>query len=125
MGGADGGTGGALEPGSWGARAGGGDDEIVSVGRIEESVMPPAETMIITLPGKVARRARAKVEAGVYASDSDVIREALTVWQKCAAEDEQRLAAIRSKFRAGLMIRGHRSATRNSANASIPCTLRL
>ena len=39
--------------------------------------MDPAEKLSITLPANLARLVREKVESGAYASNSEVIREAL------------------------------------------------
>ena len=44
--------------------------------------MRPAEKLSITLPADMARMVRDKVEGGAYASNSEVIREALRAWQE-------------------------------------------
>ena len=43
--------------------------------------MTTVERLSITLPADMARLIRAKVEEGRYASNSEVIREALRTWQ--------------------------------------------
>lgn len=58
--------------------------------------MQPAEKLSITLPAELARLIRSKVETGAYASNSEVIRAALRVWQERDAQREQDLAAIRA-----------------------------
>ena len=42
--------------------------------------MQAAEKLSITLPAEMVRVIRAKVEAGAYASNSEVIREAMRGW---------------------------------------------
>jgi antitoxin ParD1/3/4 len=57
--------------------------------------MERAEKLSITLPANLARIVREKVESGAYASNSEVIREALRDWQERDMERVQRLAKIR------------------------------
>ena len=57
--------------------------------------MEPAEKLSITLPADLARVVRQKVESGAYASNSEVIREALRAWQEREMDRDQRLARIR------------------------------
>jgi len=57
--------------------------------------MQPAEKLSITLPADMARMVRDKVEGGAYASNSEVIREALRIWQEREAVKAQRLNKIR------------------------------
>ena len=56
--------------------------------------MRPAEKLSITLPAEMARMVRDKVEGGAYASNSEVIREALRTWQDREAMKAQRLDEI-------------------------------
>ena len=60
--------------------------------------MRPAEKLSITLPAEMARMVREKVEGGAYASNSEVIREALRTWQEREATKTQRLDEIRQKI---------------------------
>jgi len=60
--------------------------------------MRPAAKLSITLPADMARMIRDKVEGGAYASNSEVIREALRTWQEREAMKAQRLDAIREKI---------------------------
>jgi len=60
--------------------------------------MQPAEKLSITLPADMARMVRDKVEGGSYASNSEVIREALRTWQEREAMKAQRLGEIREKI---------------------------
>lgn len=57
-----------------------------------------AETLSITLPAEMAQMIRDKVAAGRYSSSSEVIREAVHLWQDRNAEKERRLEAIRAKI---------------------------
>ena len=57
--------------------------------------MEPAEKLSITLPASLARFVREKVETGAYASNSEVIREALRASQERDGSRKQRLAEIR------------------------------
>lgn len=60
--------------------------------------MQTVERLSITLPTEMARMIRAKVEQGGYASNSEVIREAMRVWQEQLQMREQRLDLIRAKI---------------------------
>ena len=60
--------------------------------------MRPAEKLSITLPPEMARMVRKRVERGAYASNSEVIREALRVWEEQESERERRLSTIRKKI---------------------------
>jgi antitoxin ParD1/3/4 len=60
--------------------------------------MQPAEKLSITLPADMARMVREKVEGGAYASNSEVIREALRAWQERETIKAQRLGNIRKKI---------------------------
>ena len=58
--------------------------------------MERAEKLSITLPASLARLVRKQVEAGTYASNSEVIREALRTWQQ--QRNEEALASIRKEI---------------------------
>ncbi len=60
--------------------------------------MQNVERLSITLPADMVRLIRAKVEGGGYASNSEVIREALRAWQEQEQLRAQRLAAARAKI---------------------------
>jgi antitoxin ParD1/3/4 len=60
--------------------------------------MRPAEKLSITLPADMARMVRDKVAGGAYASNSEVIREALRAWQERETMKAQRLEEIRAKI---------------------------
>jgi antitoxin ParD1/3/4 len=60
--------------------------------------MQNVERLSITLPAEMARFIRAKVEQGGYASNSDVIREAMRAWQEQEQLRQQRLDTVRAKI---------------------------
>ncbi|WP_020650058.1 type II toxin-antitoxin system ParD family antitoxin [Solimonas variicoloris] len=60
--------------------------------------MQVAEKLSITLPAEMARAIRAKVEAGDYSSNSEVIREALRGWM----ERERKLVALDAAIARGV-----------------------
>ena len=60
--------------------------------------MQNVERLSITLPTEMAHWVRAKVKAGSYASNSEVIREAMRAWQEQEQLRAERLAGIRAKI---------------------------
>lgn len=56
------------------------------------------EKLSISLPTDMARMVRRHVEDGGYASNSEVIRDALRLWQQREQERGQRLDAIRASL---------------------------
>jgi antitoxin ParD1/3/4 len=65
-------------------------------------MMPTTEKLSITLPTDMARMVREKVEQGSYASNSEVIREGLRMFQEAEALREQKLAWMREKIQESL-----------------------
>jgi antitoxin ParD1/3/4 len=65
-----------------------------------EDNMQNVERLSITLPVEMARMIRDRVEAGRYASNSEVIREAMRVWQEKEQLHAEKLASIRAKVEA-------------------------
>lgn len=61
-----------------------------------------AEKLSITLPADMAQMIRRRVESGVYASNSEVIREALRAMLDREQERERRLEAVRAKIYAAI-----------------------
>ena len=61
------------------------------------------EKLSITRPDDMAKTVRDQVASGAYASNSDVIRDALRVWAERLREREDRLAAIRAKIDAAAL----------------------
>jgi antitoxin ParD1/3/4 len=57
-----------------------------------------AEKLSITLPADMAQMVRSHVATGAYASNSEVIRDALRLWNDRAQERENRLMAVRAKI---------------------------
>ena len=60
--------------------------------------MDTAEKLSITLPVRLAKLVRAKVAEGAYASNSEVIREALRVWQDREDTRNLRLDEVRREL---------------------------
>lgn len=56
------------------------------------------EKLSISLPADMARMIRRRVESGAYASNSEVIRDALRLWQSHDQERERRLESIRARI---------------------------
>ena len=64
--------------------------------------MAAAEKISITLTPEMNRIVKQRVAAGDFASSSEMIREALRVWQKREEEHQERLAAIRARIQESL-----------------------
>jgi len=64
--------------------------------------MNAMERITITLTPEMAQAVRCAVEAGEYASSSEIIREALRDWRHKRALQEQELADLRAKIQEGL-----------------------
>lgn len=64
--------------------------------------MSAVEKISITLTPEMNRLIKQRVEAGDFASSSELIREALRVWQKREEEHSARLAAIRTRLQNSL-----------------------
>ena len=60
--------------------------------------MSVAEKLSITLPAEMARMVRDKVVAGVYSSNSEVIRDALRLLQEQDLLKVQKLALLKEKL---------------------------
>ncbi len=58
--------------------------------------MQNVERLSITLPREMAQCIRGAVSSGGYASNSEVIREAVRMWQEADAARQQRLADVRA-----------------------------
>jgi antitoxin ParD1/3/4 len=61
--------------------------------------MQTAEKVSITMTPEMLRLIRETVEAGEYASTSEVIRDAMRIWQRDRQEHTERLNAIRTRVR--------------------------
>lgn len=60
--------------------------------------MSAAEKISITLTPAMNRMIQKRVKSGQFASSSELIREALRVWQKQEDEHQERLASIRARI---------------------------
>jgi antitoxin ParD1/3/4 len=61
--------------------------------------MQTAEKISITMTPEMLRVIRETVDAGEYASTSEVVRDAMRVWQRDRQEHVERLNAIRARIR--------------------------
>ncbi|TXI37223.1 MAG: type II toxin-antitoxin system ParD family antitoxin [Nitrosomonas sp.] len=57
-----------------------------------------AEKISITLPPDMLHIIREKVKDGAYASTSEVIREAMRLWQRQEEEHQARIASIQARL---------------------------
>ncbi len=57
-----------------------------------------AEKISITLPPDMLNMIKEKVESGAYGSTSEVIREAMRLWQREQEEYDARMALIRDRL---------------------------
>ena len=64
--------------------------------------MSTIERLTITLTAEMAEAVRTAVQAGEYASSSEIIREALRDWRYKRALQEQELHELRKKVQQGL-----------------------
>jgi antitoxin ParD1/3/4 len=64
--------------------------------------MSNIERITITLTAEMAEAVRTAVQAGEYASSSEIIREALRDWRHKRALQEQELQELRTKVQQGL-----------------------
>lgn len=64
--------------------------------------MAEIERLTITLPSDMAMLVKSAVEAGDYASSSEVVREALRDWKMKRALQLQELAALKADIDKGL-----------------------
>ncbi|MGK7872172.1 MAG: type II toxin-antitoxin system ParD family antitoxin [Xenococcaceae cyanobacterium] len=60
--------------------------------------MKAVEKLSITLPQNMARMVRSKVASGAYASNSEVIRDALRLLEEQDALKAQKIAFLREKI---------------------------
>ena len=60
--------------------------------------MATAEKLSVTLPRDLAELIRRKVKTGAYASNSEVIRDALRLWQEREATEEQKRQWLRARI---------------------------
>ncbi|MGX7706197.1 ribbon-helix-helix domain-containing protein [Methylobacterium sp. Gmos1] len=64
--------------------------------------MQAAETISITMTSEQLRAVRESVASGEYASTSEVLRDAVRLWQRQREERAERLNAIRARTRRSL-----------------------
>ena len=61
--------------------------------------MQSAEKISITMTPEMLRLIRESVDAGEYASTSEVVRDAMRAWQREREEHTERINAIRARVR--------------------------
>lgn len=64
--------------------------------------MSTIEKLSITLPSEMVSAIKARVEAGSYASTSEVLREAIRLWLQQEEEHEERMASLRARVERSL-----------------------
>ena len=64
--------------------------------------MKSAEKLSITLPPEMVRMIKDKVGTGAYGSFSEVVREAIRLWERQEEEHGARLASIRARVQRSL-----------------------
>ena len=64
--------------------------------------MQSAEKISITVTPEMLRVIRESVEAGEYASDSEVIHDAMRLWQRQRDAHAERIQAIKARIRRSL-----------------------
>ena len=64
--------------------------------------MHSAEKISITMTPEMLRVIRESVEAGEYASTSEVIRDAMRVWQRQREEHAERIKSIKARIHRSL-----------------------
>jgi antitoxin ParD1/3/4 len=60
------------------------------------------EKLSITLPTEMVNLIKTRVEAGDYASTSEVLRAAMRVWMRQEEEHQERIASIRARVKTSL-----------------------
>jgi antitoxin ParD1/3/4 len=60
------------------------------------------EKLSITLPTEMVNVIKAEVEAGTFASTSEVLRAAMRAWMRQEEEHKERMESIRARVKASL-----------------------
>jgi len=61
-----------------------------------------AETLSVTLTPEMVKAVEESVAAGEFATTSDVLRDAMRVWQREREEHAERLASIKARINASI-----------------------
>ena len=64
--------------------------------------MKSTEEISVELPADMVRLIRERVSSGAYASMSEVVREAVRLWQAHGREQDERLADIKARIQRSL-----------------------
>lgn len=69
---------------------------------LEDGTMQAAEKISITMTPEMLRLIRESVDAGEYASTSEVIRDAMRLWQRQREEHAETIKSIKARIRLSL-----------------------
>jgi len=75
---------------------------MIKYASVEEQPMSAIERLTITVPAEMAATVRLAVDAGDYASTSEVVREALRDWVRQHDAERRELETLREAIRVGL-----------------------
>ena len=64
--------------------------------------MAKLERITVTMPGEMAAKMRAAVEAGEYATTSEIVREALRDWEEYQERRQAKLQRLRAEIEKGM-----------------------
>jgi antitoxin ParD1/3/4 len=64
--------------------------------------MSKLERITVTMPAEMAAKLRAAVDAGTYATSSEIVREAVRAWVEKEERREAALSAFRAEIEKGL-----------------------
>jgi antitoxin ParD1/3/4 len=75
---------------------------MIKYAQLDGGIMSDIERMTVTMPAEMAAAVKSAVDAGDYASTSEVVRAALRDWKMKRALQIEELAALKADIDAGL-----------------------
>jgi antitoxin ParD1/3/4 len=75
---------------------------MIKYAQLDGGIMSEIERMTVTMPVEMAAAVKSAVDAGDYASTSEVVRAALRDWKMKRALQIEELAALKADIAAGL-----------------------
>ena len=75
---------------------------MIKYAQLDGGIMSEIERMTVTMPAEMAAAVKSAVDAGDYASTSEVVRAALRDWKMKRALQIEELAALKADIDAGL-----------------------
>jgi putative addiction module CopG family antidote len=75
---------------------------MIKYAQLDGGIMSDIERMTVTMPAEMAAAVKSAVDAGDYASTSEVVRAALRDWKMKRALQIEELAALKPDIDAGL-----------------------